>query len=264
MLFGRYVEDGTVRLDKTLAEIGIDDIGGLTAQEKQATIRDLMTTRSGIYHPAANTGDDLASAPLRGSQRPGAYFLYNNWDFNALGTVFEKETGRDIYEALETDLALPLGMQDFQRALQQRGGDPRRSMHLAYHMFLSTRDLARVGYLMLRHGEWSGRQVVPRRWVEEITRPFTPVSELNPERRRQRQFGFGYGWWVWDGPAARGPYRGAYTGIGAVGQHLTVIPVLDLVVAHKTAPGQGRAVSQTEYFTLLDELVSAACARKTC
>src|SRR5688572_4706058 len=102
MLYGNYVANGTVRLDKTLAELGFDDVGGLTDAEKQATIRDRLSARSGIFHPASNAGDDLASAPARGSQRPGTYMLYSNWDFNAVGAIFEQETGRNIYDALES------------------------------------------------------------------------------------------------------------------------------------------------------------------
>lgn len=264
MLFGNYVAAGKVRLDRTLAEIGIDDIGGLTAEEKTATVRHLLTARSGIYHPAANAGDDLSSAPEHGSKKPGTYYLYSNWDFNALGTIFEKETGRDIYDALQTDLAEPIGMQDFDRARHRRTGNAQRSQHLAYHMHLSTRDMARVGYVMLRNGRWIGRQVVPAAWVREITRAFTPVHEMNPEGRRKGPFGYGYLWWVWDGPFARGPYRGAYTGLGAVGQHITVIPVLDLVVAHKTRPGQGRSVSHQQYLEVLDLLVQAGCRTRRC
>lgn len=262
MLFGNYVADGTVRLDRTLAEMGIDDVGRLTAAEKAATVRDLITARSGVYHPASNGGDDLASAPPRGSQPHGSYYLYSNWDFNALGTVFERETGRDIYDALETDLARPLGMQDFDRSLHRRTGNPEQSEHLAYHMHLSTRDMARVGYLMLREGSWGGRQLVPREWVRESTRAFTPVSEMNPAPRRAGPFGYGYLWWVWDGPHATGPYRGAYTGLGAVGQHITVLPALDLVVAHKTRPGQDRRVSHPEYLEVLDLLVRAHCGAR--
>jgi CubicO group peptidase (beta-lactamase class C family) len=264
MLFGNYVASGRVRLDKTLAEIGIDDIGGLTPEEKSATVRHLLTARSGVYHPAANAGDDLASAPEHGSKKPGTYYLYSNWDFNALGTIFEKETGRDIYDALESDLAQPIGMQDFDRAMHRKSGDARGSQHLAYHMHLSTRDMARVGYLMLREGRWSGRQVVPADWVREITRAFTRVGEMNPEARRKGPFGYGYLWWVWDGPFAAGPYRGAYTGLGAVGQHITVIPVLDLVVAHKTRPGDGRSVTHAQYLSVLDELVQAGCRARAC
>ena len=266
MLFGIYAAKGTVRLEQTLAELGIDDRGGLTAAEREATIRDLLMARSGVYHPAANSGDDLASAPPRGSQRHGAYYLYSNWDFNALGTIFEQETGRNIYDALESDLVRPLGMQDWNRARHQRSGDTTRSVHLAYHMHFSTRDMARIGYLMLRQGNWAGRQLVPRDWVRESTRALTPVGEMNPPQRRAGPWGYGYLWWVWDGPAATGPYAGAFSGLGAVGQHITVLPALDLVVAHKTRPGQGagRSVSHAQFVAVLDLLVRSRCRPPGC
>ena len=261
MLYGNYVANGTVRLDKSLAQMGIDDRLGLTDAEKRATIHDLLSARSGIYHPASNSGDDLASAPPRGSQPPGAYMLYSNWDFNAVGTIFAQETGRAIYDALESDLARPLGLQDFDRGRHRLSGDTTRSRHLAYHIHLSTRDMARIGYLMLREGSWNGRQLVPREWVKQSTRAITPVAEMNPERRRADRFGYGYLWWVWDGPAATGPFEGAYTGIGAGGQYITVIPALDMVVAHKTNVQRTRKqVRHPDYFDMVDMVVGAKCA----
>jgi CubicO group peptidase (beta-lactamase class C family) len=140
MLYGKYVEDGTIRLDQTLRDIGLTDVGGLSDRELGATVDHIITARSGIYHPASNAGDDTASAPPRGSQRPGAYFLYNNWDFNAAGAIFEKLTGRNIYDALETDLSGPIGMQDFNRARQRKSGTAVTSQHLAYHMYLLCSD----------------------------------------------------------------------------------------------------------------------------
>jgi CubicO group peptidase (beta-lactamase class C family) len=257
MLYGIEVERGKIRLDRTLAQLGIDDIGGLSELETRATVRDLLMARSGVYHAASNPGDNLDDAPPRGSQQPGAYYLYSNWDFNALGTIFEQETGRSIYDALETELVRPIGMRDFDRASHRRTGDSTRSIHLAYHMNLSTRDMARIGYLMLREGNWNGRQIVPRAWVHESTRALTPVTQMNPAGMREGPFGYGYLWWVWDGPWAAGRYRGAYTGLGAVGQHISVLPALDLVVAHKTRPGQGRSVSHGQYREVLERLVRA-------
>lgn len=175
----------------------------------------------------------------------------------ALGTIFEQETKQDIYDALEKDLARPIGMQDFDRKTHRRTGDASRSRHLAYHMNLSTRDMARVGYVMLRGGRWRTTQIVPADWARKISSVVTPVHELNPATERQGPFGYGYLWWVWDGPAATGPYDGAYTGLGAVGQFITVFPKLDLVVAHKTVPGEKRNVSGEQYQGLLDLLVAA-------
>jgi len=263
MLFGSNVASGRIRLDKTLAEIGITDHGGLTPQELEATVADLLSARSGVYHPASNAGDNLADAPPRGSKKHGAYFLYSNWDFNALGTIFEKETGRNIYDALETDLAHPVGMQDFKREAQMKSGDLTKSVHPAYHIWLSTRDMARLGYLMLRKGNWAGKQIVPREWIERITVPVTRLPDMNPPFMREGRVGYGYLWWVFDGPWAQGPYEGAFTGMGAGGQYITVLPKLDLVVAHKTnlARTQNKSVSGRQYFELLDRLVAARLAR---
>src|SRR6185503_16667304 len=148
-------------------------------------------------------------------------------------------------------------MQDFDRALQRKSGDSTRSRYLAYHMNFSTRDMARIGLLALRRGSWNGRQLVPADWIDETTRPFTPVSQMNPVRRREGPFGYGYLWWVWDGAAATGPYEGAYGGHGAIGQHIMVFPKLDLVVAHKTSPGQrdaqgrARSVSHPQFLEVI-------------
>jgi CubicO group peptidase (beta-lactamase class C family) len=258
MLFGNYVASGKIRLDKTLAELKIDDHRGLSASEKEATIADLLGARSGIYHPASNSGDNLAQAPPRGSQKHGTYFLYSNWDFNALGTIFEQETGLNIYEALERDLAKPIGMQEFDRSTHRRSGDAKQSMHLAYHMNFSTRDMARIGYLMLREGNWNGQQIVPRDWANRIVSVVTPVHEMNPPNNRKGPFGYGYLWWVWGGEWAKGAFEGAYSGRGAIGQYITVLPKLDLVIAHKTRPG-GASVSWSQYMGLVDGIVGARC-----
>ena len=257
MLYGNYVADGTIDLEKTLADLGMNDIGGLLPIELRAQVEHLITARSGVYHPASNSGDNSADAPPRGSQEPGTYMLYNNWDFNAAGAAFELMTGRDIYDALETDLAIPIGMQDFDRSAQHKSGNLQVSQYPAYHMWFSVRDMARVGYLMLRDGNWAGRQVVPRDWTARIRSAVTPYDEMNPASNRGGIFGYGYMWWVWDGPETPSAYRGAYTGIGAYGQYITVLPVLDMVVTHKTAPQRGSQVSRTRYLQALEILLAA-------
>ncbi len=174
MMYGPYVESGRIRLDKTMADLKIDDVAGLLPAEKEATVGDLLAARSGVYHEAANAactgcGSTAGDPPgPRGSVKHGTYFLYNNWDFNVLGTIFEQETGSNIYDAFERDLAKPAGLQDFDRAAQRKSENRRASIHPAYHFYLSTRDMARIGYIMLRNGAWAGTQLVPRDWVRRI------------------------------------------------------------------------------------------------
>ena len=243
ILYGKHVANGTIRLDKTIGEIGMDDIGGLMEVEKQATIEHLITARSGVYHIASNYGDNLASAPERGSKQPGTYMLYSNWDFNAAGAAFELETGENIFDSLEKQLAEPLGFENWDRSLHVKTGDLTRSVNPAYHMHLSTQDMARIGYLMLREGRWENDQLVPKDWIRKISGIATPLEEMNPDYRREGYFGYGCMWWVWDGPRAKGPFKGAYTARGAFGQWITVMPAVDLVIAHKTKRAYRRATS---------------------
>jgi CubicO group peptidase (beta-lactamase class C family) len=257
MLYGDWVERGIIDLEMTLDEMGFDDIGGLLDIEKQATVHHLITARSGVYHPASNGGDDLASAPERGSQEPGTYMLYNNWDFNAAGAAFEHFTGRSIYDELQAQLAIPLQFEDWNRAVHQKSGDLSISVNPAYHMHFSTRDMARLGHLMLNRGGWNGEQIIPRDWADRIVDVVTPFEAMNPVGRRDGYFGYGYMWWVWDGPKAVGPFEGAYTARGAIGQWITVFPALDLVLAHKTNSVYGRTTSWESYERLIELLFDA-------
>jgi len=257
MLYGYWVENGTIDLERTLAELGMDDVGGLMEIEKQATIHQLINARSGVYHPASNGGDNLADAPPRGSQEPGTYMLYNNWDFNAAGAVFEMLTGRNIYDEVQSQLATPLQFEDWDRSAQRKSGNLSISRNPAYHMWISTRDMARIGYLMLNGGAWDGKQIISRDWAERIVSVVTPLEEMNPVSRRSGYFGYGYMWWVWDGPDAVGPFEGAYTARGAIGQWITVFPAIDLVIAHKTNSVYGRTTSWKSYERLIELLFEA-------
>lgn len=258
MLYGPSVANGKIRLDRTLADMGFDDLEGLLPQEKRATVADLLMSRSGVYHPAANAGDATDRAPKRGSVRPGTYFLYNNWDFNALGAIFERETGRGVYTAFGEDIAEPIGMEDWRADLQQMRNDTGRSSYPAHHFGLSTRDMARLGQLMLQQGRWLGRQIIPVRWVRRSTSLMTSAAEVARTSPFVPGLGYGLMWWIFD--SAHGwdrALRGAYTASGAYGQFITVIPRRNMVIAHKTAVPPPRNVRVEDY---LGRIIPAALA----
>lgn len=258
MLYGKYVKEGKIKLNATLGELGITDHGGLLPIEQKAKVLHLIQARSGVYHQASNPGsalDNPSRVPVRGSKKPGSYFLYNNWDFNAAGTIFEKMTGKSIYTALEEDLALPLGFQDWDLSKQRYGGNKSKSIHPAYHIYISTRDMARLGYLMLRKGRWEDKQIISKDWHKKMISVSTPAEEVNPHRRTKSKFGYGYMWWLYqtDEPAL----KGAYAAHGAMGQYITVIPELDMVIAHKTDAIYGRKTKGSRYQKLVRKIIAA-------
>lgn len=87
------VSEGRIDLGSTLADLGMDDKPPvLTGAEKQATVRDLLMARSGIYHAAVyETADIRQKRPERESHAPGTFWFYNNWDFDALGTIYRQQ-----------------------------------------------------------------------------------------------------------------------------------------------------------------------------
>ncbi|MBT8471725.1 MAG: beta-lactamase family protein [Marinicaulis sp.] len=239
ILYGIYEARGEIELNVTLADLGIDDVKGLTDREKRATLHDIISARSGIFHPASNASGVTEADPKRGDHGPGTYYWYNNWDFNAAGGIFEKITGRDIYDAFNDHLAKPLGMEDFDLAIHKekgKSGDLTKSTFPAYHFYSSTRDLARIGQLMIDNGEWRGERIVSQEWVERSTAAITPNSDMNPERYRESGFGYGYMWWVMDDAHFPPAYHGGYAARGHFGQYIVVLPAVDLVIAHKTLP----------------------------
>lgn len=237
MLYGKYVDDGTIQLNKSLADLGISYDGVLTNAEQQATVQDIISSRSGIYLPASNPGDMRHLAPARGSVKPRELWIYNNWDFNMAGYIFEQETQKNIYDEIETQFAIPLQMEDWDRSIQEKSGDLLTSDVLAYHIHFSARDMGRLGLLMLNKGQWMDEQLIPEQWVEETTRPSTTMEEVNsiaPNVKRElSQFSYGYMWWLLHNPKNK-LLEGSYSAQGAWGQNITIVPEMNTVIVIKT------------------------------
>ena len=92
----------------------------------------------------------------------------------------------------------------------------------------TARAVARVGRLMLREGDWQGKQLISRRWVETVLQyaqtPKPPRPPGNP------QPACGLGWYTnFDAVWPKVP-RDAFAGAGAGNQVLLVVPSLKLIV----------------------------------
>jgi CubicO group peptidase (beta-lactamase class C family) len=231
-LYGIYSAEGVIDVNQTLEQLGIDDSPDpLTKEEKQARIVDLLRARSGVYHPVDfETASMQKSRPARGSHAPGSFWYYNNWDFNVLGTIFEKKTGLKIGDAFYQRIAKPIGMEDFQPSDVFYFGGP-LSIHPAYHFEITARDMARFGLLYLRHGRWSGKQIVPEAWIEKSSHASEMVKSDGADHG-----GYEYLWWVDYGgvhfPEVSLP--GIYSARGNGAHYIFIIPTLDMVIVHRT------------------------------
>lgn len=253
-LYGIYVNKGIIDVSSSLEELGVEDVNPpLSAQEKKARIIDLLKSCSGVYHPAAaETPGMKKNRPERESHRPGIFWFYNNWDFNALGTIFEKKTDLSIFEAFKIHIADPLGMKDF-RLENMRYIKEAASIHPAYDFQMSARDMARFGLLFLYEGEWEGRQIVPKSWIKESTSVHSDIGILG---------GYGYMWWV----ALNGEHfpflkfpDGTFSARGTGEQVILIIPESNIVIVHRTnvLKPQERYMHVTEFARILKRILEA-------
>ncbi|HUI17104.1 MAG TPA: serine hydrolase [Alphaproteobacteria bacterium] len=257
-LIGIAVEARQIDPSATLAELGIDDNPpSLTAEEKGARVIDLLRARSGVYHPALyETPAMAAHRPPRGSHPPGTFWYYNNWDFNALGTIYERAAHASIFAAFEQLIALPIGMQDY-RPSDGRYVTGAASLLPAYPFHMSARDLARFALLFLDGGRWGERQLVPAEWVRQSTMPYSASD-----------FGPGYGMLWWTGPLGLSHGNvmplppGSYFALGYKGQYAFVLPALDMVVVNLVDSDAGKdEVTMAQMARLLWLVLHAAGSR---
>lgn len=222
-LYGIRVAEGKINLTATLADLGIDDEKpALTPAEKSARVVDLLTSRSGVYHDAANQEPGITrERPRRGAKKPGEHYFYNNWDFNALGTIYQRATGASVFEDFDRLIARPLQMQDFRVGEHTEWEKESVSVHPAYNFEMTARDLARFGLLFLNGGRWGETQVVPAEWVRE---------SLFPHVDRKDQLDFGYMWWSQDDIPSCGIKTRVYMARGNPLQHVILVPELELVI----------------------------------
>lgn len=256
-LIGIAVADGKINLDDTLAKLGIDDKKpSLTDVEKQATVRDLLEARSGVYHPTVYETKGMAeSKPRRGSHAPGTFWYYNNWDFNALGHIYEQAVGSTIFEAFDQKIARPIGMEDFRPGDGHyvKGDDTRFP---AYLFDMSARDFARFGLLYLHGGKWNETQVVPEDWVKASTHPYSDTESG----------GYGYLWWTADSASGKREEisfpAGSFWAEGHLGQYAVVVPSRDLVIVNRVDGDLTKATVHKRQVAHLVELVIATAPSK--
>jgi CubicO group peptidase (beta-lactamase class C family) len=191
-----------------------------------------------------------AKRPKRYSHEPGTFWYYNNWDFNVVGTIFRQETGQDIFGAFKSRIGDPIGMEDFE-TIDGFYHYESCSIHPAYVMRLTARDMARFGLLFLRNGVWNGERIIKESWIRESTTSYSDAGSFG---------GYGYMWWV----AVDGRHipavtlsDGSYSARGYGGHYILVIPDYDLVIVHRVNTDIDHSVNAVEAGLLVSLILDA-------
>ena len=173
------------------------------------------------FHPvlARDTGTELWVSRL--AAEPGSRWDYCDPAFAHLALAFREITGQELAQFMAERVFRPIGIESLTwEMLGLDDGEIGQHTNPFSGAHVSARELARIGYLMLHRGVWSGQSLIPPWWIDLSTRTSQPANGR-----------YGLTWWVntqgtlW--PAAS---REAYSALGYNTNLCTVIPSLDLVI----------------------------------
>jgi CubicO group peptidase (beta-lactamase class C family) len=145
---------------------------------------------------------------------PGQEFFYNTGALALVSAIMRKATGRPLDEFARDVLFEPLGITTVE--WKRRKGDTDAGGGLR----LRSRDMAKVGQLVLDGGRWNGRQIVSKAWID---------ASMTPRFEASSAYFYGYLWWL--GRSLHSGREVHWAGaLGRGGQSIRIVPELDLVV----------------------------------
>lgn len=127
-----------------------------------------------------------------------------------LSLILEKVSGITTAQYLENKLWKPLGMEfDATLSLDRKDGTIKAFAGLNARL----RDFAKLGRLYLNWGNWEGKQIISKSWIERLR---------NKRPANGRLLAYADQWWI-------GRY-GDFSAIGFLGQYIYVFPEKNIII----------------------------------
>lgn len=233
VIFGIAIAKGDFRTIDTAVVAFFPDrkIANLDDRKRRMTVRHLLTMTAGVnWDESSATYTDLShnnAAMMERSRdwvqyvldrpmaaEPGSTWVYNSGATELLAEIFVKGTGgKDLAQYAEANLFKPLGITEYYWKRTPLGLPDTEG-----GVYLEAKDLAKIGFLMLRRGMWEGQRLVSEEW---ITQSVAPVATVKDDVK------YGLKWWLF--PYGPGKSKFAWVGNGYGGQRLIVLPDEEVV-----------------------------------
>ena len=145
--------------------------------------------------------------------KPGEVFEYNTMLSHMMSAILTKATRESTKTFADRWLFEPLGITHYDWIKSNDG-----IYHGGSDIFLTPRDMAKFGYLYSKNGQWKGKEIVSRKWINDST---TKQVSIPADDVYAEGLNYGYWWWLTE--------KG-FMAWGAGGQYIIVRPDLDLVI----------------------------------
>lgn len=144
--------------EKGRDKITINNLLQMTSGVNQKDFRDLARLLWFYYAK----DQEARCEKLKMRYEPGTEFQYSSMTTQILGMCVERATGKKFAEYLEEKIWQPLGMEYNALVSTDKNGSAKQYGGLSVRPI----DMAKFGTLYLNGGEWNGKQIIPKSWVE--------------------------------------------------------------------------------------------------
>lgn len=216
LAIGLLVDDGSIRLEDHMIDL-LPERRTLLRQIKfqHLTVRDLLIMSSGssCNELGAISGNDWAESFLDAALKvqPGTEFDYNSMNSFMLSAIVSNVTGMSMFEFLKMRIFDPMGIR---KIFWEKS--PKGITKGGWGLFIRQEDAAKLGLLFLRGGNWHGRQLISRQWMEDALSPHNATGNVQTPY-------YGYQLWLSDHP-------GGFAFNGMLGQNVYCYPDLDAII----------------------------------
>lgn len=176
-----------------------------------------------LYDSEVDYSKALLDLPM--AAEPGTTFAYNTAATVSIGQAIENNAPLSLIDYGLANLLGPLGISRVE-VLRTPTGLP----NIGGGLYMTGRDVLKLGQLYLDNGRWNGESLISSDWVSQSLVPYTEFGWRDPEGMAWELTGYGYQWWLGhfeiDGEQIE-----SYAAWGYGEQWVMVIPALELVIA---------------------------------
>ena len=145
---------------------------------------------------------------------PGEVSHYCSMGVVLLAEIISQSSGMAIDEFAHKYLFKPLGIDN----IQWGHTSDREVIASGKRIYMTPRDMAKIGQLVLNKGQWQGMQIVSEEWIEAATTPKTKIAGID----------YGYLWWNIPFKVSDSTII-SKTATGNGGQYIFIIPEKELI-----------------------------------
>lgn len=188
---------------------------------KEAPWNDPDNTWRKILATQGNWYKDILQTPM--DTLPGTKFNYSNAAPVLVTAIIQHATKMNIDDFARQFLFAPLGITNY-NFWQGNGGPQNNGMALLY---LTSKDMAKIGQLYLQKGNWSGKQIISEQFVQQSTSAIVKNVGMNGF---YKSYDYGYFWWSNPVLQGAGKATAVFIARGAGGQNIIVWPAKEMVI----------------------------------